>query len=188
MFPPLLCARLFLLAFYCHGLHSIAAPSIVSPLIAYSHYTHWLVPATACYLELTQILPASTLVCRVSKKVAAKKAAQRMAASGVLVRPTYDGGIGDSSPFPPGMNARVTYPTLVGGAMEQQWKGLARGGTAGGVAFVSGRPTLRPNFSGGLQMAPPPDFISALCEHWALPCLFLTILEMQAGGLGWANI
>ena len=91
---------------------------------------------------------ASWFLCRVSKKMAAKKAAQRVAASGILARPNWDGGAGDSLPFPQELNARVTYPSLFGGAMEEQWKGLARGGSAAGVAYVAGRPTLRANFGG----------------------------------------
>ena len=80
--------------------------------------------------------------------MAAKKAAQRVAASGILARPNWDGGAGDSLPFPQELNARITYPSLFGGAMEEQWKGLARGGSAAGVAYVAGRPTLRANFGG----------------------------------------
>jgi hypothetical protein len=98
--------------------------------------------------------------------------AQRLAASGVLARHNFDGGGGDLGPLPAELNTRVSFLPLMGGAMEQQWKGLARGGTAAGVSFVAGRPTFRANLSGGspLPLPPPPllhskDHSNGTCDE-----------------------
>ena len=83
--------------------------------------------------------------------MAAKKAAQRAAASGILARPSYDDGRGDSGPLSLEENARASLPALQGTALDQQWKGLAKGASADGVSFAAGRPVLRANFSGGAR-------------------------------------
>lgn len=82
------------------------------------------------------------------KKAAARKAAQRAAASGILARPNYEDGRGDLGPLSADENIRATCWPLVGSAAEQQWKGLAKGSNAAGVAVGGGRPTLRGNFTG----------------------------------------
>lgn len=82
------------------------------------------------------------------KKAAQRKAAQRAAASGILAKPHYEDGRGDQGPLSPEENMRASFWPLLGSVMEQQWKGLGKGASASGVAFGTGRPTLRPNFSG----------------------------------------
>ena len=82
------------------------------------------------------------------KKAAARKAAQRAAASGILAKPQYEDGRGDQGPLSAEENMRASFWPLLGTAVEQQWKGLAKGSSAAGVALGGGRPTLRANFSG----------------------------------------
>lgn len=82
------------------------------------------------------------------KKAAARKAAQRAAASGILAKPQYEDGRGDQGPLSAEENIRASFWPLLGTAVEQQWKGMAKGSSAAGVAFGGGRPTLRANFSG----------------------------------------
>ena len=47
---------------------------------------------------------------------------------------------------------RSSFWPLLGSALEQQWKGLAKGSSASGVAFSTGRPALRSNFSGAISL------------------------------------
>lgn len=81
------------------------------------------------------------------KKMAARKAAQRAAASGILARPGIDDGRGDLTPLSAEEDARATFLPLLGAAVEQQFKGLAKGMSCSGIPFAS-RPTLRENFTG----------------------------------------
>ncbi len=82
------------------------------------------------------------------KKAAQKKAAARAAASGILAKPHLEDGRGDQGPLSAEENMRSSFWPLFGTAIEQQWKGLAKGSSACGVALGAGRPILRPNFSG----------------------------------------
>ena len=91
--------------------------------------------------------------CRVDKKkVAARKAAIRAAASGVLAKPGVDDARGDLGGLVGEQSGRATFPQLQGQPVETQWGGLAGGASAEGVEYGKGRPALRANFSGRPSM------------------------------------
>lgn len=86
------------------------------------------------------------------RKVAARKAAQRALANGILARPNAEDGRGEVVPLSVEENSRITFASLLGNAVEQTWKGLARGSNALGLRFSDGHHALRASYIGILSL------------------------------------